>query len=246
MRSDPRTISREISGVFEIIFPHLISRVVAYLNRLSVPINGFKPLDQDLMSSCCLQKSMLFELATVYAEALLNLEEAPPWGSLLARAASKQRLHYDADIPVGLEFSDKAIAKVTGENLIEGLKGLVVAKNLGMADIVIAPKIPGYSWISSGVGDFSVGDCLVEVKCSAKNFSSADYRQVLMYWLMSYLHAIEKNSVEWKSFMLINPRLNKCVLVGFDDLVRLVSPGGSKLQLIESFRAAVDVGGNSL
>ena len=43
----------------------------------------------------------------------------------------------------------------------------------GQQEVVVAPPIPGYQWIASGVGDFSIGACLVEVKCTSRNFSSA-------------------------------------------------------------------------
>ncbi|CAM3880653.1 hypothetical protein SAMN05216475_3285 [Pseudomonas synxantha] len=242
MGGDPRTVAREISGVFETIFPHLIPRVVTYINRISVTIPAFETIDHKLLSESSLQKSMLFEIASGVAESSLVAGCLPSWDVLLLNAVAKQRLHYDAEIPLILAEGDKVVAKVTGENLVRGLASLAGSKSLPLSDVVIAPKIPGYGWISSGVGDFAVGDCLVEVKCSAKNFSSADYRQVLMYWLMSYLYAIETNSTEWKSCVLINPRVNKMVEVDFDELVRLVSPGGSKLQLVEKFRALIEVG----
>ncbi|VVP50362.1 hypothetical protein PS874_05195 [Pseudomonas fluorescens] len=242
MGGDPRTVAREISGVFETIFPHLIPKVVTYINRMSVGIPGFETIDHKLLSESSLQKSMLFEIASAVAESSLVSGCLPSWDALLLNAVAKQRFHYDAEIPLILAEGDKVVAKVTGANLVRGLVSLADSKKLLVSDVVIAPKIPGYGWISSGVGDFAVGDSLVEVKCSAKNFSSADYRQVLMYWLMSYLYAIETSSTEWKSCVLINPRINKLVTVNFDELVRLVSPGGSKIQLVEKFRASIEVG----
>ncbi|QTD32710.1 hypothetical protein [Pseudomonas fluorescens] len=242
MGGDPRTVAREISGVFETIFPHLIPRVVTYINRLNNAIPEFEIIDHKFLTESNIQKSMLFEIATAVAENSLGLGCLPSWDTLLLNAVAKQRFHYDAEIPLILAEGDKIVAKITGENLVKGLIFLASSKSLPLSDVVIAPKIPGYGWISSGVGDFAVGDCLVEVKCSAKNFSSADYRQILMYWLMSYLYAIETNSAEWKSCVLINPRINKMVMVNFDELVRLVSPGGSKLQLVEKFRASIEVG----
>lgn len=242
MGGDPRTVAREISGVFETIFPHLIPRVVTYINNLSVVIPEFELINHKFLDGSTIQKSMLFEVAIAVAEASLVFGSLPSWDALLRNAVAKQRFHYDAEIPLILAEGDKVVAKITGENLIKALMFLATSKSLSLSDVVIAPKIPGYGWISSGVGDFAVEDCLVEVKCSAKNFSSADYRQILMYWLMSYLHAIETNSKEWKICVLINPRINKMVVVNFDELVRLVSPGGSKLQLVEKFRASIEVG----
>ncbi|MFJ2323194.1 hypothetical protein [Pseudomonas sp. NPDC087817] len=235
-------MAREISGVFETIFPHLIPKVVSYINSQNIAIPGFEEIDHKLLSESSIQKSMIFEIASAVAESSLVFGCLPSWDTLLLNAVTKQRFHYDAEVPLVLEEGDKVIARVTGENLVRGLASLAGSKSLLLSDVVIAPKIPGCGWISSGVGDFAIGDNLVEVKCSAKNFSSADYRQILMYWLMSYLYAIETNSTEWKSCVLINPRVNKMVIVNFDELVRLVSPGGSKLQLVEKFRASIEVG----
>jgi hypothetical protein len=88
-----------------------------------------------------------------------------------------------------------------------------------------------------GVGDFSVGTNLIEVKCTNKRFLSADYRQMLMYWLLSYCSAIERNTVEWSHGILINPRLNLLFRFSFDDVIEIVAAGKSKPELAELFSA---------
>lgn len=79
----------------------------------------------------------------------------------------------------------------------------------------------------------------------------ADYRQILMYWLLSYASSIERDSSEWTSCILLNPRLNYMLDVSFDEIIKLVAGGRSKIQLLELFssivgdyglRAAWDVG----
>ncbi|SDY98157.1 hypothetical protein SAMN05421881_10927 [Nitrosomonas halophila] len=64
-----------------------------------------------------------------------------------------------------------------------------------------------------------MGDKLIEVKCGNRNFGSADYRQILMYWLLSYMASIEKGPLEWTTGILLNPRKNRFIEVSFDDLV---------------------------
>lgn len=71
----------------------------------------------------------------------------------------------------------------------------------------------------------------MEVKCSRRNFGSADYPQLLIYWLMSYLPwKIEGKSEEWPSGLLINPRRNTQVEFDFSYLLKIVSGGRTKLK----------------
>jgi hypothetical protein len=45
--------------------------------------------------------------------------------------------------------------------------------------LIRSPHTPGYQWVATGVGDFSIGTRLIEVKCTNKLFSSSDYRQAV-------------------------------------------------------------------
>lgn len=237
---DPRTIAREISGIFDSIFPYLIPGIVANINKLSEPLPGLRLIPPHYWITSRLQKAMLFEIAFSHAESKLKEETFPGWEELLNRATQKQKFYYDAKIPQNIEETDKSIINIVSDNLIKALQHYTHKNNTDIKDIVVNPKIPGFNWIASGVGDFSLGTSLIEIKCSGKNFSSADYRQVLMYWILSYLHSIDRDGEEWNICVLINPRLNKFLDITFDELIGLTSPLGSKVELIESFRAAID------
>lgn len=238
---DPRTVAREISGVFDSIFPYLIPGIVANINKLSEPLPGLKLIPPHYWLESRLQKAMLFEVAVSYAESKLEEETFPGWDELMRRATQKQKFYYDAKIPQGIDEADRAIIQIVSDNLVKALQYYSHEKGASLRDVITKPIIPGFSWVASGVGDFSLGKSLIEVKCSGKNFSSADYRQVLMYWLLSYLHAIERDGLEWSACVLVNPRLNRLLEISFDELIRLTSPLGSKVELIESFRAAIDI-----
>lgn len=244
MGRDPRTVSREISGVFESIFPYLIPGVVANINKLASPCPGISFVSSVLIAQTHLQKAMLFQIATSIVELKLGGTAKPNWEEILDHAVNKQRFYYDAVIPKAVSSIDKTIADIVSNNLLRMLQIFAESKGKTLQDITVSPRIPGYSWISSGAGDFALNNVLIEVKCSGKNFSSADYRQVLMYWLMSYLGAIESDANEWKTCVMINPRSNKIIEVEFDSLIRITSPGGSKIELLELFRAAIDLNQN--
>ncbi|CAH0270071.1 hypothetical protein SRABI70_03460 [Pseudomonas sp. Bi70] len=244
MGRDPRTVSREISGIFETIFPYLIPGVVANINKLAAPCPGVMLVSAALLQESKLQKAMLFQIALSITELKLRSPKQPDWTDILEHAVSKQRFYYDAALPEEVSEIDKKIATTVSENLIRMLVTFAKKKGKGIEDIVIAPQIPGYNWISSGHGDFALERTLIEVKCSGKNFSSADYRQILMYWLMSYLHAIETGEDEWKNCLMLNPRLNRFTEIDFDSLIKVTSPGGSKVELLELFRAAIDFNQN--
>lgn len=238
---DPRTVAREISGVFDSIFPYLIPGIVANINKLSEPLPGLKLIPPHYWLQSKLQKAMLFEIAVSLSESTLEEDNFPGWDKLISRATQKQKFYYDAKTPQNVEDIDLEIIKMVSDNLIKALHYFSHKKGSNIKDVTTNPTIPGFSWVASGTGDFSLESNLIEVKCSGKNFSSADYRQVLMYWLLSYLNATERDGMEWSTCVLINPRLNRLLEISFDELIRLTSPLGSKIELIETFRAAIDI-----
>jgi len=101
------------------------------------------------------------------------------------------------------------------------------------------PIIPGLGWIASGVGDFSLGSTLIEVKHTDRNFVSGDFRQVLMYWMLKYAKVIETSGEIWLDVLLLNPRRNSALLVKFDYLLRSASAGSSRVELFELLRSIV-------
>jgi hypothetical protein len=139
----------------------------------------------------------------------------------------------------GLSETDKAVALWVAKNLFTMLEEF--RSQAPNEEFIRAPVIPGYQWIASGVGDFSVGATLIEVKCTNKHFSSSDYRQILMYWLLSYCAAIESGKPEWSSGILVNPRLNFFVRFSFDEMISVVGGGQSKVELVELFSAILGI-----
>lgn len=70
----------------------------------------------------------------------------------------------------------------------------------------------------------------------------ADYRQVLLCWLLSYAAAIEGRGEEWSDCILLNPRSSMSVRFGYDALLHVVAAGQTKLEVLPVFRALVDSG----
>lgn len=236
-RSDPRTLARDIPGLFDSIFPHLVPGVVAYLNRQASVSADCRYVSREEVQASGLSRAMLFELAVALAEQLLSRGGPPEWESAVALAVARQRRHFDARPPESIDGIDKTVALQVAENLTAMLKN--VESQGSPRELVFAPAIPGYQWISSSVGDFSVGRTLIEVKCTSRNFSSADYRQILIYWLLSYAGAVEHGTVEWSQVVLMNPRLCTSVTIAFDELVRMLAAGRSKVEILELFSVIV-------
>jgi hypothetical protein len=80
---------------------------------------------------------------------------------------------------------------------------------------------------------------LIEVKCTNKHFSSSDYRQIVIYWLLSYFSAIERDDEEWSHGVLINPRMNLSVRFSFDELIRIIAADRSKVDILELFSSMI-------
>ncbi len=107
------------------------------------------------------------------------------------------------------------------------------------AQLERSPVIPGLGWIASGVGDFSLGRILIEVKHTDRNFISGDFRQVLMYWMLKYAASIENSSEVWSDVLLLNPRRNSALLVNYDYLLRSASASSNRVELFELLRSII-------
>jgi hypothetical protein len=235
---DPRTVARDIPGVLDVLFPRLTGGLVASLNRAMFAFAEIAPVPDELVERSHLQKAMLFELAIARAEIILDGKEEPSWDDCLRVATDRQRRHYDAKIPVRLEQCDLDVASHAADNLITMLTS--VQSQHPDLQLQRSPVIPGLGWIASGIGDFSLGQILVEVKHSDRNFVAGDFRQVLMYWLLKYAASIERNDAIWSDCLLLNPRRNSGLLVNFDYLLRSASPSSSRVELFELLRSVVD------
>lgn len=230
MRIDPRTVAREIPGILTEIFPQLTSGIVGYFNS-TVTTFGFRPILKQQLITSKLQKAMLFELGYVAAEQLLE-NKTIDWSICIASAVDRQRSFYDAKIPDNISDVDKDMALAIGLNLSETLTSLALVEQ---SHLISNPIIPGLEWIATGKGDYAIKDILIEVKCTNHNFSSSDYRQVAMYWLLSFASSLEGQSTEWREVILLNPRLGKMVRLQIDKFLHIISSGRTKIDILQLF-----------
>ena len=236
--NDPRTLARDIPGILDSLFPQLVPGVVAHFNRKGHAAPECKAISQNIIEASGLQRAMLFEIAVAAAEQLISGSAIVDWDSCLAVAAARQRRHFDAQVPTTVSQSDRDAALAVAKNLSTMLEQQTADRPAG-EQLVRSPAIPGYQWVASSVGDFSIGTRLIEVKCTNKLFSSADYRQTIMYWLLSYAQSIELGSQEWTEVALINPRLNFIVAMSFNEIITIAGGGMSKVELLELFASMV-------
>ncbi|RUW44738.1 hypothetical protein EN804_18955 [Mesorhizobium sp. M8A.F.Ca.ET.161.01.1.1] len=232
---DPRTVARDIPGVLDILFPRLSGGLVSSLNKTMFSFAELNAIPIELIEQSRLQKAMLFEVAMARVDfACDGLSEAT-WDDCLKVAARRQSQHYDARIPTKLERCDIDVAELAAHNLMEMLRS--VRAQHPDARLEKAPFIPGYGWIASGNGDFSLGNILIEVKHTDRNFVSGDFRQILMYWLLRYAASIENKEDVWSDCLLLNPRRNCALLVKFDYLANSASANSSRVELYELMRS---------
>ena len=236
MQFDPRTVARDIPGILDELFPQLTPSIVRHLND-SARIVEVRPLSSDLLRLSTLQRAMLFELGYVVGERLIAGDGSIDWQYCLSETLRRQRRYFDAELPDRLSTEDQKLAEAVGNNLANMIVNL---RCESQRSIVIQPRIPGLEWIASGYGDFALGSTLVEVKCAAKRFSAADYRQVAIYWLLSYSASIEGRGTEWDDFVLLNPRSGQMVQMTFNAFVSIVSSGRTKVDVLQLFQALID------
>jgi hypothetical protein len=233
---DPRTVARDIPGICDVLFPQIAPGVVLHFNREAYSVEGCQAVPTNLIASSPLQHAMLFEIAIAAGEQLVDGNNAINIADAIELAIRRQKRHFDAKIPQNITAVDEAIIDRVANNLVRILKD--VGGGLD-AEIIRSPHIPGFQWISSGSGDFAIGSRLIEVKCTNKPFSSSDYRQIMMYWLLSYASSIEGGAPEWSDALLVNPRLNTVVEVNFDEVIQVVGAGRSKVDLLELFSSMI-------
>jgi len=232
---DPRTVAREIPGVLDEVFPQLTPSVVARFNNTASTV-AVAPLADDLLQQSTVQRAILFELGCVVGERFLKGAAAVDWPDCIDETVQRQRKYFDVELPVNLTLEDQILAETVGRNLA-GILGQITAAE--GAPVVVGPRIPGLEWIASGKGDFSVGRTLIEVKCTSKRFSSADYRQVAIYWLLSFAAAVEGRGAEWTELMLLNPRSGEKVCMKIDALLAVISGGRTKVDILQLFQGLV-------
>lgn len=233
---DPRTVARDIPGICDILFPQLLPAIVSHLNREAQSIPSCSYVEESLIRRMSTNAAMLFEVAYARAEQILY-GVSEDWAACLNVALARQSRYFDANLPERLTDIDILIAQKTAVNLVNSIK-FFHSTNQNI-EIIRSPVIPGYHWISQGNGDFSIGTTLIEVKCTSRNFSSSDYRQLLIYWLLSFSSSIEGGHEEWKSGVLLNPRLNKYLEINFNELVKIVGAGRTKIEILELFSSLV-------
>lgn len=234
MQIDPRTVARDIPGIFDEVFPQLTPGIVAHFNSCAETFD-VETLPPALLSQSTLQRAMLFELGYTVGERLL-MGAKIDWAECFEATLKRQRNYFDAVLPDKLDAGDQVLAEIIGRNLSTGLAEMRLQFG---KPIILRPNIPGLEWISSGFGDFSLERTLIEVKCTAKRFSSSDYRQVAIYWLLSFAATIEGRGEEWQDFILLNPRSGEKVSMRFDAFLAIISSGRTKVDILQLFQSVV-------
>lgn len=232
MQIDPRTVARDIPGIFDEVFPQLTPGIVAHFNSGALKLE-IQALPPELLSQSQLQRAMLFELGYAVAECLL-VGAAIDWPKCFTIALKRQRVYFDAKLPAQFDVGDQELAVIVGRNLSAALLEM---SNEAELPVLLHPRIPGMEWIANGHGDFSLGRTLIEVKCTAKRFSASDYRQVAIYWLLSYAADIEGRAEQWRDFVLLNPRRGEKVSMRFDDFLSAISSGRTKVDILQLFQS---------
>jgi hypothetical protein len=211
---------------------------VASLNKDAQSLRNITAIPNDLIEKSDIQKSMLFEVSVIYVENILKGNSTSNWDSSLLQAAKRQQRHYDSVVPSSLTQLDISIAKHAANNLYHML--MWIQQKTPQDELIIEPEIPGMGWIASGNGDFSLGNILIEVKHTDRNFSSRDFRQILIYLLLKYSYAIEKNEKAWEKILLLNPRRNYIVFLDFDHIISSASTNSNRIELLELLRSIVN------
>ena len=178
---------------------------------------------------------MLFELAYTVAERMMS-GIAYEWTECIEVTLLRQRAFYDAVLPDKIEPVDQTLAEIVAQNLTIRLRAMSHQQSL---PVVLSPVIQGWNGLQADEATFAIGCSLIEVKCTAKRFSASDYRQVAIYWLLSFAAAVEGRGHEWRNFVLLNPRSGVQVSMCFDSFLSTISSGRTKVDILLAFQTLV-------
>lgn len=233
---DPRSVARDVPGLFEIVFPGLTPGLVAHLNATSFTLEGEAVDDKDVRR-CKLGPALLFEVACVRVDRLVEKDaDSGNPQSCLAEAWRRQSRFYDAQYVESIDEHDWSVACKVGDSLHDAL---VNESRSRRQPLVVRPLVAGCQWIAGSCGDYSTGDCIIEVKCIAGNFSGADYRQVLIYWMLSLIADVEGRGEVWKRAVLINPRRKLVVDLDLQNFLTVVGRGATHIEMMQRFLSVV-------
>jgi len=161
----------------------------------------------------------------------------PSWDAILTIALERQKQHFDARLPDKVEQSDLDLAAHAADNLVDML--FRIREQSEEAELTISPQGPGMCWISTGDVDYSIGQKLIEVKHTDRNFMARVFRQVLMYWLLKYADSLDLPDAVWTDCLLLNPRRNAGLYFCFDEVLRSASASLNRVELVELLRCVV-------
>ncbi len=237
-RRDPRTLAREMVGLMESLFPHLLPGVVLHLLQESAYTSeSWVSVDENSIAASNVSHAMLFEASVVIAEIILFSEGGYDWSSVLDVAQARQSKFFDSRPVSEISDSEKTVMETVAINLARMLDEI---RQRADQRLVREARIPGCGWVSPGSVDFAVGDTLIEVKCSASRFQAPDLRQILVYWLLSYVYSLEHDVACWRRGVLLNPRINLSLEVDLEELAAIASGGRSNLELAQALCVAVE------
>ncbi|RWU12908.1 hypothetical protein EGC76_01450 [Pseudidiomarina gelatinasegens] len=228
-------MARDIPGFFDILLPSLTRSVVAGFNRRAFQVPASEKINLDDLARSKLQPSMLFELAYSRADQLLNNHDN--WQDVIQSALSKQKRYFDYRETPSPSDEDLDFSGAVAKRIIGGLE--FIRHTYRSDSLVIAPKIPGMHWIASSYGDFALDDHLIEIKCSARNFSRADYKQLVIYWLLLLADSRVHSSKPPNFGVLFNPRLNLITTFGFEELIDIAGAGMNCVELLGLFESLI-------
>lgn len=235
---DPRTIARDIPIIFNILFPRLTSGVVTQYNQLPESLSSISSLNSEMTKSSYRSAAFIYEMGYAKANQIIS-GEPENWQVCHQKAYEKQSRFYDFNSPHHPTEEDKKIIEKLARNLVQILISLKQTPN---ENIILNPEIAGFSWIANSRGDYAISSSLIEAKCSKSDFSMADFRQVLIYWLLSYLDSLKsQNNNEWENLILVNPRLNKILKINVETILPVISDDKSKPEIVHKFRELINL-----
>lgn len=126
-----------------------------------------------------------------------------------------------------LSHSEHRDAREIAARLRDGIPGFITH---GTA-LVPEPSYPGLGALARCTADLRYGRCLVEVKSGDRSLRSIDFRQVLIYHLLSAMS--EDDTLH--NCLIINPRQGYRIFFEFSDLVAAIS-GKTIVEFSAQFR----------
>lgn len=128
------------------------------------------------------------------------------------------------------ESALSVLEEIEAADIASRLIAAIPEEIMGVGGFERRPILRGVGALADCQADLKFGSTLVEIKSGDRKLRSIDIKQIITYFVLSYL----KSSTVFRRCIIVNPRQGFRVIFDFDDLIEVVS-GMTTVEFVGNF-----------